>query len=184
MTRPCIFCATGSSNAVVCLDHEGSFLWAAGEETSRSGVPAIADFDADGTAEVIFGRQVFDAEGNLLGMGTNGVGGGYATSFAVDFDGDGVLELVVGDAVHEMDGTILWADGGYDGYPAVADFDDDGQPEHVRSGNGEVTLTDTDGTWMWTTALPGDSGGGPPTVADFDGDASAVPVPRERRGVG
>jgi hypothetical protein len=43
-------------------------------------------------------------------------------------------------------------------------------PEHIRSGDGEITLTDTDGTWLWTTALPGDSAGGPPSVADFDGD--------------
>ncbi|MDP6934112.1 MAG: FG-GAP-like repeat-containing protein, partial [Myxococcota bacterium] len=61
-------------------------------------------------------------------------------------------------------------DGGSDGIPAVGDFDGDGLPEVVRTASGTVILSDTDGTFLWSTSIPGGGSGGPPTVADFDGD--------------
>jgi hypothetical protein len=35
---------------------------------------------------------------------------------------------------------------------------------------GVVTLTDNDGTLIWAEPVPGGGSGGPPTIADFDGD--------------
>ncbi len=168
-------CVAGASNpggkeaAVICLEHDGTFKWAAGAENYVYGCPAIADMDGDGLAEVVHGREVFDFEGNLLGTG--GYGDGRNTmSFPVDWDGDGALEVVAGNAVYEIDGSLAWTDGGEDGIPAVGDFDGDQKPDLVKVTWGEVVLTLNDGTEAWRVTVPGGGNGGPPTVADFDGD--------------
>lgn len=161
-------CTAGSSTSVVCLEHDGTFKWAAGSTPYYVGCPAIADLDGDGQAEVIFGDEIFASDGTLLGKGGLGVGGRY-TSFAVDMDGDGQLEVVAGRSVYELDGTLVWDDGLSDGIPAVGDFDADGQPEVVRTASSTLILTDTDGTVLWQVSVPG-GGGGAPTVADYDGD--------------
>lgn len=173
-------CVPGYAVALVCLEADGSFKWAAGSETATYGFPAIADLDGDGSAEVILGRQIFDASGNLLGLGAYGVGtppawwdgNGTAMSFAANMDADAELEVVAGNTVYEMDGTLLWSDGGSDGFAAVADLDADGAPEVVKVVDGTVYVTDTDGTPIRSVS-PGYGGdGGPPTIADFDGDGA------------
>ncbi len=161
-------CVAGSSTSVVCLEHDGSFKWAAGSTPYYVGCPAMADLDGDGLSEVIFGDQIFAFDGTPLGAGGMGVGGRY-TSFAVDMDADGQLEVVAGRSVYEMDGSLLWDDGLSDGIPAVGDFDGDGLPEVVRTASSLLILTDTDGTVLWQVSVPG-GGGGAPTVADYDGD--------------
>ena len=162
-------CVAAVEAAVLCVRHNGEFLWAAGSETYTYGTPNLADLDADGQPEVVFGRQVFAHDGTLVGLGQHGIGG-RSWSFAVDMDADGQLEVVAGNAVYERDGTTVWADGGHDGVPAVADFDDDGRPDVIKVGSGLVTLTANDGTRVWEEAVPGGGSGGPPTIADFDGD--------------
>ncbi len=166
-------CAAGTSAAVVCVAGEsGELVWAAGSEISAYGYPAMADLDGDGLGEVIFGRQIFDHTGALVGIGDGGRGGSHGGSFAVDWDGDGDLEVIAGSHIYERDGSTLWSDSVYgDGWPAVGDFDEDGLPDLVRAGGNAVTVTDNAGNLLWTVAVPG-SGGGPPTVADFDGDGA------------
>ena len=167
-------CVAGTTSAVVCVelvDGVPRLKWAAGTELYAYGAPAIADMDGDGLAEVIFGRQIFDHTGALLGLGASGVGGRYM-SFAADMDGDGVLEVVAGNAVYEMDGSEIWASSLVDGVPALGDFDGDGLPDVISTSDGFVRLIDNDATLIWETALPGGGSGGAPTVADFDGDGA------------
>jgi len=167
-------CVVGTSSTLLCLEADGTLEWAASTEGRVYAFPAIADMDGDGTAEVTLGRQIFDHQGNLLGTGAYGYGSSYsnsAISVPADMDADGELELVAGNSVYEMDGTLLWNDGGDDGFPAVADFDGDGEPEVVKVTNGSVYLHDSDGTLLWSKSPHGAGGrGGPPTIADFDGD--------------
>jgi hypothetical protein len=158
--RPEILVA-GMEASVLAIEANGNLKWAGGTAIYGYGCPAVA--------EVIFGNQILDHEGNLLAEGGYGVGGIYM-SFAVDMDADGQLEVVAGNAVYELDGTALWANGEADGIPAVADFDADGLPEVVTVSGGAVTLVDHDGSRLWQTSLPGGGSGGAPTVADFDGD--------------
>lgn len=161
-------CTAGIQQAVVCLNNDGSLKWASGPEPSYVGCPAIADMDGDGLAEVVMGRQILAYDGTLLGLG--GYGLGYASmSFPVDLDGDGKMEVVAGNSVYDIRGGLVWTDGLSDGIPAVGDFDLDGVPEIVRAGSSLVTLTDSAGTLIWQTSVPG-GGGGAPTVADYDGD--------------
>jgi len=156
-------CVSGTNAAVICVNGaDGSLLWASGSEVASYGAPAIADFDADGQAEVVLGRQIF-------GAGTGGLGY-FSMSTPVDWDGDGQLELLAGRSVYEMDGSTLLELSSSDGLPAVGDFNDDGKPDAVLTGGGEVRLYDNSGKLIWSVSVPGGGTGGAPTVADFDGD--------------
>ena len=161
-------CAAGLSVSVVCLDAGGNLRWAAGSQPYGYGCPALGDLDGDGVSEVVFGREVFAADGTLLAQGTGGTG--RSLSFPLDVDGDGTPEIVAGNTLYAADGTLLWSDGTADGPSAAGDFDGDGLPELVHVGGGVVVLTGADGVVWWTAAIPGGGNGGAPTVADFDGD--------------
>src|SRR5690606_15040144 len=85
--------------------------------------------------------------------------------------------------------TLLWDAGAPDGYPAIADLDLDGTPEVVLVANGTVRVLDGSTGLAWCGVDPtgalcaqndalrtepativGGGIGGPPTIADFDGD--------------
>jgi hypothetical protein len=160
---------------VVCLDALGNELWRAdpGETLARA-APAIHDMNGDGNPEVIVGRVILSNEGLVLGVGAFGVGGNQDRghiSFAVDLDDDGELEVVTGNAAYDMTGAAEWSNGLDDGYPGVADFDLDGDPEVVVVSDGGVRLQDHAGVVIWgPITIAGNGRGGPPTIADYDGD--------------
>ncbi len=132
------------------------------------GISTAADLDGDGYPEIISGRQAWSVDWNA--------GGGTPS----------------------VDLTLFWEHAGPDGFPAVADLDLDGDPEVVLVGDPAPFTTPADGTLtildgatgaLWcgvdptggacdvdpglrTAAVPlyGGGRGGPPTVADFDGD--------------
>jgi hypothetical protein len=186
--------------------------------------PAVADIDADGVLELIYGKAAFDGVdftqdfyGDAPDSGGRGWyhsslnAGGYWNSgyhaFPYDLDGDGVyMEVVAGNTAYTHKGELYCDLGEYvdsvweratDGYPAVADLlYSDGVPEIVITGNEYVSVyagqPDGDGRCELIATLPNDpaddldvtgqypahpncdlsrrSFGGPPTVADFDGD--------------
>jgi len=133
--------------------------------------------------------------GPLLG-GNVGYQGGVA--LVADLTGDGKPEIVTGNRAwrvswgNTVEVTPLWTHDGPDGYPAIADFDGDGQPEIVLVGSGTVRILEGATGKLWCgvdrtgqacdgddaartqpLSLPGptqNNRGGPPTVADFDGD--------------
>jgi hypothetical protein len=160
------------------------------------GGPAIADLDGDGKAEVLCGLEAFDNTGVV--KWNHGLGGGAVgpVTIAVDLDGDGKLDVTDGANALRFDGTpVGWTGMGVAGFPAAGDFVDgtgtpgrDGKPELVVVNGGSVVLVNGqtgvpltppariptfDGTTCNQNPLPdgGSPGnGGPPTVADFDGD--------------
>ncbi len=177
---------------ILAFQADGSLLWVgrdgAGEAVRQPGFEggaiAVADLDGDGFPEVVANALVFDHLGRLLwrqgNEGREGSNANYRAGLglAADIDMDGRGEVVTGKHTWEDDGTPKWTarDAGDtelpDGYPAVAQFDDDPQPEVVLVAGGNVYLLDgLDGRVQWgPIAIPGGSRGGPPTVADFDGD--------------
>ncbi len=181
--------------------------------------PAVADIDRNGSTEIVVGSRVYDASLNIINPEASGGQGwfnygavgastdrtGYWNSgyhsFAYDMDGDGTnMEIVAGSTIYNNDGTVFCnIDGGdiADGYPAVADFDGDEQPEIVITGNRQVNVysgTPVSGLCDLISTNENDpyldmglpSGipahpscdstraafGGQPTIADFTGDGT------------
>jgi hypothetical protein len=181
---------TPGNEIVVCtvdgramaFDHDGTQLWVSGGVAGGCFMPSIADFDQDGVAEVLTEAAIYD-----------GVTGAQEATFAwqqttsaADMDADGRLEVVGPRYIFEADGTLL-ADSGVAGYQhAIADLDGDGLPEIAAINRAAHTL------YVWrlvagvgvetiragidiNDGLPpcaGGDGGGPPTIADFNGDGT------------
>lgn len=145
---------------------------------------ALGDMNNDGVAEIGYGRNVYGFDRatqtlTRLWVGTGGNGGtdGRELSYFVDLNADGALELLLGNTALQYDGTPLWnrnGEGVPNGFNATADFDGDGLPEVVVQGGGKLHLLrgDNGNTIIAGWDVPSDGQGGPPTVADFDGDGA------------
>jgi uncharacterized repeat protein (TIGR01451 family) len=182
--------AFGPVNAITAYEHDGRRKWRSpvyttnpsGGFTNRDN-PYIADIDRDGVPEIIVGAHVFNNNGTLRWKGTGGQGfqsifngdnpASGAISIVADLDLTGNPEIVTGNTAYRSDGSIYWQIPYDDGFPAVANFDDDPFPEIVVVSHGKVRLHEHDGTLKWgPVVLPGKTpmAGGPPTIADFDAD--------------
>jgi len=183
------------SRHLMAFEHSGRLRWVSDRLEDVNGpaedaggldwgAPALAhlDTDGDGALElaIVAGRQVLDAHGRLLWTGScdRGENGSHGPlSLVADLDLDGSPEVVAGSTAYRGDGSILWTAGCNppvdDGVDAVANFDDDPNPEIVQVRRGHVLLLDSDGTVIWgPVAIPEGGRGGPPTVADFDNDGA------------
>jgi len=175
------------------VGHDGAGTPVAFAEGSTGwGGPSLADLDDDGSPEVLSGGLVYDAAGLLIDSSL-GLGAMFRVGFpvAADLDDDGRVELAGGSAVWGFDpaGSAWVAEwtGGGAGFTAVADFgtftadpaqDDratlDGIAEVAVVAGGQARIDTVLGrTVFGPVALPASSGGGPPTIGDFDGDGRA-----------
>lgn len=179
--------ACHESRALLALNFDGTKKWLSTDlPCGTYDAPQLVDLDHDGVPEVVVGFSVHNAlTGQLIGspptVPSYGSYGPYTTAAELDGNVANGMELVGGGVVYHWDGTLYWDNsGGNTGYPAVADLDGDGLPEvvSVAAGTHSVTAYRHDGTVLWgpidvNNAVPtpsGPSGGGPPTIADFDGD--------------
>ncbi len=210
---------TSGKSLIVAIDHTGAVLWtshapggAAYPISVNNGAITLAQFDADAGAEVVVGATLLDNDGTVIwdGGATAGAGGfvgtngGYTGGIAVvaDLDGDHKNEIVTGKTAWKVAWnattptattvTAYWTYAGTDGYPAIADLDQDGTPEVVLVSQGLVIplngqkgllfcgVDHTDAMCVADAtkrtqpiAIPGGTSnniGGPPTIADFDAD--------------
>jgi len=183
----------------------------------QNGTATLANLDADPQAEVAFGAAIFDHDGLLVWNQNNSGGmvgtphdkmkptaylypGGMAT-FA-DLDKDGYPELVTGREAWTIKWTAgnpptvslvqKWKDAtgfGGDGWPSIADLDDNGTPEVVLTAWPELKILDGATGKLWCGVdpsgvmcqnndalrtqpilIPGGNLGGPATLSDLDGD--------------
>ena len=176
---------------LVLVDHEGAVVaisdapipgWTSSGATGWGGGLAIADMDHDGDPEIAYGRLVFTTDGTSItrlweGTGSWGRAITQALSVFVDLDVDPELELLAGRTVYDSDGSILWQNTAVPtGFSAPANFDGDPEPEIAHVANGRVYLLDAADGSETVTSIAAPSGatspgnGGPPTIADFDGD--------------
>jgi hypothetical protein len=193
----------GSDGAVHAVDGAGNPLWTSAPMTCL--MPSIADLDQDGTVEVV-------AEGGILDGATGALEHAFsvpvASSLVVsDVTGDGQLDVVTGSQIFDATGTLvvdtgLANTGSFYGtadwkspWPAVADFDADGDAEIVvmhnqthelsiwrhdpmQPGGFTVVRTpvDINGAIPPSACPPGSwgntHGGGPPLIGDFNGDGT------------
>jgi hypothetical protein len=173
-----VACADGGG--AIAFEHDGKFKWRTAATVSCS-APAIADLDGDGKAEVVVCYSVLEGATGAVRW-TGKPGGSYTT--VADIDEDGKPEVVGGNAVFSYDGKLKWEDTTrLDGYVAVADLDGDGKPEIITASSLDHALNayHHDGKKYWGPVDINQGkadlndkckgcGGGPPTVADFDGD--------------
>ncbi|MCA9708285.1 MAG: VCBS repeat-containing protein [Myxococcales bacterium] len=200
----------------------------------RHGAPAFANFDDDDASEIVWGTTVIDNDGTVVfdqdnawnvGGGVFGSNGDYlgGISTIADLTGDGYPEIISGREAWTVSWnqppvgpptvslTLLWQYIGPDGFTAVADLDQDGDPEVVLVGDpapytdpdgagpeqrdGQIQILDGATGQLWcgvdptdvacqgnpslrtqpipvrgAPGIPGGGRGGPPTIADFDGD--------------
>jgi hypothetical protein len=148
--------------------------------------PSIHDLDDDGRPEIIYGATVYRADG-CIASSTLGFAGYSKGTIPVvaDVDEDGKLELVLGNGIYEWSGGDWVAEPYFSGaglaagQVAVADLgsfplaSQGGQdrPEVVVISAGSARVQTIEGTVIFgPLPIPGGGTGGPPTIADFDGD--------------
>jgi hypothetical protein len=154
--------------------------------------------DGDGFPEVVVGWTILDGKTGAIkkNLDPSATWGAKITGLA-DLDGDGKLDITDGQRAYRADGSVIWdlrtgPDAIKPGYHAIGDFDKDGKPEVVViSSSGPHTMqiihydpTSASGAKVIRKGIDinngtstaaycnttSEYGGGPPTVADFDGD--------------
>jgi len=188
-------CST--DNHLMVFSATGKVLWKTTDAKimCNYGGPQLGDTNGDGIPELLVRYTVVDAKTHAIRFQGRTTTNPYPTAdyatFA-DVDQDGDLDIVGGNIVYQNDGkgnfTVLWDGASFatpipDGYVAIADLDlkGDGLPEIVSVSSLEQglhhirVLDGKTGKTIWgpfDTNLGGEtlSGGGPPTIADFDGD--------------
>lgn len=162
----------GTSTGLLAVAANGTARWHTVAPANPYAHPAVYDVDGDGTAEIVFGTALIAANGDLRWS----VGGSSTqdhNAFAADLDADGLQEIIAGNRIFSHDGQLLRSDGDDAAWPALGDLDADGAPEIVRVHDGRVSARRADtGALVWEFVLE-DGRGGPPTLADFDGDGLA-----------
>ena len=180
--------AVGAGKYLVAIDSDGTPLWKSGAFTgvTSSGSVAIANMDGEGLPEIVHGAAVYDNLGKLLWEGAAGAGANQQgpISCLADLDGDMRPEVIGGRTAYKTSGTVagknftgkvLWNSAvATDGFCGVGDFNGDGAPEVVLVSAGKVyVLNGQTGKTIATAAIPQAGNGGPPNIADFNGDGYA-----------
>ncbi|MCB9642811.1 MAG: VCBS repeat-containing protein [Myxococcales bacterium] len=168
------------NGGIYAFDNAGNFKWVSKFSNGQIapltvgwGGASLADLDGDGKVEVIVGNTIVRGSDGVVicqGVGGNGSPDYRPLSVVADLDGDGIQEIVTGSTAYRNNCSTMWTSGGADGYTAVADLDKDGKPEMIVISQGAVRVHNGQtGTLITSAAIPG-GGGGPPTIADFNGD--------------
>jgi hypothetical protein len=161
------------------FESDGRVKWVQTDAVVRCGgnAPALADMRGDGSPDIVFGPYILDGDSGAIraeGEWGAGVDSGYVNSgyhaFPVDLDGDGLMEVVTGSGLYDVDGELKCITGFDDGYPAVADLDNDGVGEFVVTGGGTIAVFNSECWLIDSWAVESGGHGGPATIADYDGD--------------
>lgn len=152
-----------SNNGLYAIKADGSILWhQPGVPPLGSLGPSIANLDNDGPPEIITANRVLGSDGRIIcNLPTSG-----GIPVIADVNLDGILEIVHGPSLYTV--TNIAADDGTGctaiqslpnsgGYIALANFDDDDQPEIAQVIGGQINLLKQDGTALWSFTIPLDA---------------------------
>lgn len=164
---------------VVAFEANGTIKWRSASVLGRGAyniwaAPSIADIDGDGIPEIVVSRYVLSNTGTVKWEGATQpyYGATNIASINVSIVGDllgtGGQSLIVGSSVNASQGALVWQ-GGRDGFAAIGRFGNDTEPAIVVTELGFLSLYSRSGVRQWRVAIPS-GGGGPPTLADADGD--------------
>ena len=168
---------------VIAFEHDGTPKWGPVGPVgfvNYGTALAMADLDADGDVEIFGDDVVLDHEGNLLW--SSNYHWQYTGTTAADLDDDGDLELIQGNRAWHHDGSAYYQAAGVgEGFPQVADLDDDGRPEILVTTVKGFSILEDDGSvkpGVHNLTPTGDpvtslNWRRPATVHDFDGDGKA-----------
>jgi FG-GAP-like repeat len=186
-----IVAGSGSGGVIAFRYDSGTRQWvtawrAAGNAYTAT-APILADVTGDARPEVISGMHVWDSMGNALVASPPVVEyqGYQQPTFVVDTDSDGDPELVANGVLWRLDSVgRRWVQLSTDrgtptaGFEAIADFgefpgragDAMGRPEIVHFNTARLQVRTVGGEAVFTAPAAPVGGGGPPAVADLDGD--------------
>ncbi len=147
-------------------------------------IPAVADLNQDGWPEIVVGRYVLNHDfSQVTTLGSGGGDGNLVMSVVGDVNLDGSLEVVAANTVYTGTGGIQAQNPALPSFASdgLGNFDSDPYAEIVLVdpyNGGRVYLLDHMMNIVWgPVAVPRSIGGGiqmgnggPPTIADFDGD--------------
>ena len=180
-----------SADRVLAFENDGRFKWESeivgSSEFYHARTITVADINQDSSPEIICGKAVLDHNGKLMWDGPVDADqydlssdvGTYFMGIAANLDMVGDMEVIAGAVALRSDGTLYWYNPNLENaLLAVGNFDEDLHPEIVAVSNGYVYMLEHDGVLKWGPIdLPPkgtlNDNGGPPTIADFDGDGEA-----------
>lgn len=190
--RPEIVAASGTGGVIAFRFDTAMRRWVTmWRSADRSGpftgsAIALADLGGDARPEIVLGGIVYDATGTLLDSAIGQLPyQGYSTPVALaDVDLDGVTELVGNNGIYQLDATRHFVREPYDmataaqGFVAVADFgefpgrrgDAPGRAEIVFYATPRLIVRTVGGDTVFSADATPIAGGGPPAIADLDGD--------------
>ncbi|MFZ6029675.1 MAG: FG-GAP repeat domain-containing protein [Chloroflexota bacterium] len=173
-----------SAGGLYAFDHLGALQYTSVPtftlRAPQGSALAVADLDLDGYPEIVAGRYVLDH--TLSHVVTLGAGNDtLLMSIVGDVNLDGSPDVIMANTVYSGTGGVLHHNAALPALAsnALGNFDADPYPEIVLVtpyGGGQVYLLDHQLQVVWgPAAVPGggEPSGGPPTVADFDGDGFA-----------
>ena len=190
--------AIGDRGHLLVFDHRGQQLAKSAQPMlappaqagwTRQSAVAIAELDGQAPPEIIAAGMVARFASGQLSIlyrvpvtgGARRAGASSVMTVAVDIDGDQKSELIAGNRILDgatgKDRTPAAMRSWPAGFPAVADFDADGEPEVVLISSRDLKPAELrvfeplDGALLHGPLSFGQMGG-PPTVADFDGDGA------------